>query len=200
MIQFKNETQHKPFIRFKKEYDRAELAKEKHPEAACISSYDCKKKEIDSRYVNIKFLDGTNFIFFSNYNSPKAIQFNEHKQMTCVFFWENTQLQIRIKALIKKTNAQFNSNYFKTRDVKKNALAISSDQSEPISSYNKVIKKYERTIKIGDLHKCPKYWGGYSLEPYYFEFWQGHKSRINKRDVYEFNNSDNNWIYYNIQP
>ena len=200
MIQFKNVSSCKPFIRFRKEYDRAELAKENHLDAACISSFDFDKKEVDSRHVNIKFLDGTNFIFFSNYNSPKSVQFNKHKQITCVFFWRNTQLQIRIKAFIAKTDSQYNSDYFATRDIKKNALAISSDQSRPVSSYKEVIKRYESTLKTEDLNKCPEYWGGFSFEPYYFEFWEGHESRINKREIYEYNKYDNNWIHSNIQP
>ena len=36
-----------------------------------------------------------------------------------------------------------------------------------------------------NLYKRPSYWGGYSFTPYYFEFWKGHKSRINKREIYK---------------
>ena len=28
------------------------------------------------------------------------------------------------------------------------------------------------------------YWGGFSFIPYYFEFWQGHNNRLNKRHVF----------------
>ena len=31
----------------------------------------------------------------------------------------------------------------------------------------------------------PDFWGGYSFIPYYFEFWQGHENRLNKRHVFE---------------
>ena len=31
----------------------------------------------------------------------------------------------------------------------------------------------------------PDFWGGFSFVPYYFEFWQGHKNRLNKRHVFE---------------
>ena len=36
--------------------------------------------------------------------------------------------------------------------------------------------------------------GGYSFSPYYFEFWDGHKSRVNKRYVYEL--VKNKWVEY----
>ena len=31
-----------------------------------------EKSEVDSRYVNLKFIECKKFIFFSNYNSPKS--------------------------------------------------------------------------------------------------------------------------------
>jgi pyridoxine/pyridoxamine 5'-phosphate oxidase len=34
-----------------------------------------KKNEVDSRYVNLKFISNDEFIFFSNYDSPKASSF-----------------------------------------------------------------------------------------------------------------------------
>jgi pyridoxine/pyridoxamine 5'-phosphate oxidase len=103
-----------------------------------------------------------------------------------------------MKGKINQTTRKFNSNYFAQRDEKKNALAISSKQSQVIGSYEDVVHRYNESIENNDLTKCPKYWGGFSFTPYYFEFWQGHDSRINKRDVYEFIN--NEWIHNHLQP
>ena len=64
-------------------------------------------------------------------------------------------------------------------------MAISSNQSKSIESYNQVIKNYNKSLKHHDLKKCPDFWGGYSFIPYYFEFWEGRESRLNKREVYE---------------
>ena len=44
----------------------------------------------------------------------------------------------------------------------------------------------------------PNFWGGYSFIPYYFEFWEGHESRLNKRDVYEM--KSNEWEHGILQP
>ena len=81
---------------------------------------------------------------------------------------------------------------------KKNALAISSNQSKPVSSYDQVHENYKKSLNNNNLKECPEYWGGYSFTPYYFEFWEGHKSRLNKREVYEMKN--NNWDHYILQP
>ena len=63
---------------------------------------------------------------------------------------------------------------------KKNALAISSSQSNKIESYKQVELNYQKSLDNDKLTDCPDYWGGFSFIPYYFEFWQGHQSRLNK--------------------
>ena len=84
------------------------------------------------------------------------------------------------------------------RAEEKNALAISSSQSKPIDSYNQVKENYNKSLKNDDLKKCPEFWGGYSFTPYYFEFWEGHESRLNKREAYE--KSDDSWKHLILQP
>ena len=62
--------------------------------------------------------------------------------------FNNKQQQIRMKARINKTSKEFNQKYFKNRSVEKNALAISSNQSSPIKSFDHVIKKFIPLIMI----------------------------------------------------
>ena len=63
-----------------------------------------------------------------------------------------------------------------------------SNQSQEINSYSDVIKNYELTLKNINNESRPSFWGGYSFTPYYFEFWEGHESRINKRMSFTLNN------------
>ena len=148
--------------------------------------------------MNLKFIKGNSFIFFSNYNSPKAFAFNTHDQISALFYWSSINLQIRLKAKINKTSLNFNNEYFNSRSYEKNALAISSDQSKIISSYKDVIKKYEKAKINQDLSKCPSYWGGFKFTPFYFEFWNGHDSRLNRREVFE--HDDGTWKNYYLEP
>ena len=80
----------------------------------------------------------------------------------------------------------------------KNALAISSNQSEPIESYSQVKKNYEQTLGTADLKQCPEYWGGFSFIPYYFEFWEGMNQDSIKESVFE--NIDGYWKHSFLQP
>ena len=56
MIKFKNISQDKPFVLFREKYELALNAGQKNIEAISISSFNKEKNEVDSRYVNIKFL------------------------------------------------------------------------------------------------------------------------------------------------
>ena len=198
MIQFQDISNQIPYLIFKEKYYEAINAGQKNIEAVAISSFDKKLNEVESRFVNLKFINDINFIFFSNYNSPKSKAFSSHNQIAAVFYWPSINVQIRMKAKIKKTSNAFNKEYFYERSEEKNALAISSNQSKLIDSYNQVKKNYNRSLEIDDLKKCPEYWGGFSFIPYYFEFWEGNESRLNKREV--FNNIDGTWKHSFLQP
>lgn len=198
MISIQNLANEKPFKIFNKKYEDAKKMHQKNIEVACISSFSKRNNETNARFVNIKFLIDNKFIFFSNYKSDKAMEFKEHSQVAVTFFWSEVNTQIRIKGNIEKSSKAFNQEYFEKRDKDKNALAISSDQSKLIDSYYDVVKNYQRALKATNLSDCPEFWGGYQLDPYYFEFWEGHNARLNRRDAYSLSGSS--WTHFCLQP
>ena len=198
MIEFKNINQDAPYLIFVNKYNDALNKKQDLIEAMNISSYNSNTHEVNSRYVNLKIIDDKQFIFFTNYNSHKSEEFKTHNQIAATFYWPSTNMQIRIKANINKTSVEYNQKYFYERSAKKNALAISSNQSKKIDSYQSVIKKYNKSFKFDDLSKCPNYWGGYSFIPYSFEFWEGHESRLNKRYLYKIDKDI--WKHSILEP
>ena len=44
----------------------------------------------------------------------------------------------------------------------------------------------------------PPHWGGYSIKPDYFEFWQGRESRMHDRVIYEKMNEQ--WVLSRLAP
>ena len=199
MINLKKMTQARPFIEFKKKYDFAEQNNQQNIEAMCIASYSRSLNEVDSRFVNLKYIDNESLVFFSNYEGPKAEQFRSHDQVTVVFYWNIVNVQIRIKGKVNKISSLKSDHHFQERSNEKNALAISSRQSYKVNSYEEVHDSYNKVLNNSNLLKTrPPYWGGYEITPNYFEFWEGHSSRLNKRDVYE--KSDDNWKHLILQP
>ena len=198
MIKFNNLCEEKPYLVFKEKYDAAFDSAQKNIEAISISSFNKNNNEVDSRYVNLKFIQNKDFIFFSNYNSPKANAFNSCNQISALVYWPSINVQIRMKAKIKKTSKDYNQKYFFDRSEEKNALAISSNQSKLIESYKQVRENYNKTLNNDDLKKCPEYWGGYSFKPYEIEFWEGNEFRLNKRNLYRKEN--NTWNHFILEP
>lgn len=199
MIKFLNLNSEKPYIHFKDLYDQALENNQKGIEIVSVSSYDQKKNVVEARHVNLKYIVDNEWIFFSNYHSPKAHQFESHSQVSVLIYWPNIKTQIRIKAQIFKTSPEFSDEHFQGRTKEKNALAISSDQSQITKSFDEVAKNFHSTLKSMTAETVrPDSWGGYSFVPYYFEFWQGHENRLNKRYVFE--QQEDKWEERLLQP
>ena len=113
MITFNNLSSEAPYLILKEKYDQALFADQKIIEAMSISSFSSDLSEVNARFVNLKFVNNKEFIFFSNYNSPKSKEFKSHAQITALIFWNSINVQIRMKALVVKTSKAFNQEYFK---------------------------------------------------------------------------------------
>ena len=108
MIAFNNLNQEIPYLIFKEKYEKAFNAGQAAIESISISSFNKEMNEVDSRYVNLKFISNNEFIFFSNYDSPKAAAFNSFNQIAVLVYWSSINVQIRMKATVKKTSNKFN--------------------------------------------------------------------------------------------
>ena len=198
MINIINLNKSEPYSKFQTEYLNAIKLGQDYVESMLVASYSLQNKEVDARYVNCKYINDTDFIFFSNYESPKSFQFSSHNQIIVVIFWSKLNLQIRMKGLVEKVPQKISDDHFKNRSFEKNALAISSSQSKEIDSFESVMQKYNYTLKNANLKKRPDYWGGYSFRPNYFEFWKGNENRVNHREAYKFIN--NQWVSSILEP
>ena len=63
MIKFRN-LDTAPYKRFKYFYDAALLEDQKNIEAISISSFNSTNNKFESRYVNLKYIDKNEWIFF----------------------------------------------------------------------------------------------------------------------------------------
>lgn len=198
MIEFLEKISDEPYQKFYRMYQNAFDAKQKNIEAVCISSLN-ELDQVESRYVNLKYIDSEDWIFFSNYESPKAKSFINNNKIAALFFWNTINVQIRMKATIKLSPEALSDEHFKNRSVEKNALAISSNQSKKIKSYEDVVSRYENILQDKQAMKNrPSFWGGFTFTPFYFEFWEGHNNRLNKRQEYLKDND--NWKINFLQP
>ena len=83
MIELDRSEKSAPYIKFYSLYDKCINQNQNHPEAIAISTYDQLNQQTDIRYVNLKYIMGDKWIFFTNYNSTKAQQIEAQKDISC---------------------------------------------------------------------------------------------------------------------
>lgn len=146
----------------------------------CTAGKDLQPK---SRIVLLKKFDTDGFVFFSNYESEKARNIAENNKVSLAFFWEVLQRQIRIHGRVWKTSDAVSDRYFDARPYESRLAACASPQSRPITK-EALLRRYENLKRDREPVSRPKNWGGYTVKPHYFEYWQGGRSRLHDRISY----------------
>ena len=148
MIDISNISKDEPHRIFSKYYLKALGAGQQSIEAISISTFNKYDDEVSSRFVNLKYIIDDEWIFFSNYLSKKSADFKLHDQIAVLIYWNSINVQIRIKAKVKKTSDSISDKHFHKRSKEKNSLAISSRQSEIIDSYEGNWAKMQSTFGL----------------------------------------------------
>ena len=140
-----------------------------------------------SRIVLLKGYDRRGFVFYTNYASDKAAQIRGKKRVSLLFFWPELIRQVRIDGVASRVSRRESERYFATRPRGSQVSAWASPQSAKVANYQ-VLK--DRVAEIESRFKgkkipCPPDWGGYRVEPRYWEFWHGRLNRLHDRFAYK---------------
>jgi pyridoxamine 5'-phosphate oxidase len=136
-------------------------------------------------------------VFYTNYNSEKALQIAENPQTAALFHWDALGRQIRIEGIsIRSPDAESDA-YFASRDWGSQLGAWGSDQSATIPSKQALVAQIkERAAALGisldgDTQTLadgpvphidrPPHWGGFRLWATSVELWVEGKDRIHDR-------------------
>ena len=140
-----------------------------------------------SRVVLLKGVDDVGLTFYTNYRSRKGRELLGHPLAALNFFWVEFHRQVRIEGRVAKADSAVSDRYFASRPRESQLGAWASPQSSEIGSRSVLDTDMESVrARFADVESVPRppHWGGFTLSPARFEFWQGQESRVHDRNVY----------------
>ncbi|MGL4779658.1 MAG: pyridoxamine 5'-phosphate oxidase [Bacteroidales bacterium] len=188
-----------PMIQFKRWMDEAIAAGELEPTAMNLATVDSHKIP-HVRTVLLKDITAEGLVFFTNYQSNKGRQMDQNQFVAVNFFWPVLERQVRIVGKVKKTSADISDMYFNIRPENSRIGAWASPQSRVVD--DKWVEMQYEMYSVMEQEKeliRPTHWGGYIIQPFEFEFWQGRPNRLHDRFVY-LRDADKNWSIDRLAP
>lgn len=188
-----------PAQQFEKWLQQAVEAKVPEVQAMTLATVSPDGKP-SARIVYLREFEHNQFWFYGNYGSRKAKHMEANPNISLSFFWPELERQIRIEGSVIKCHPNNSDTYFNNRPFESKLGSWASNQSGVISSRDELIQKVEELknkFSPDTIHR-PDFWGGWILQATYYEFWQGRKSRLHDRIVYELEN--NVWQVKRLAP
>ena len=189
-----------PFAWFRASFDRA----------AALESFDTTRAALATvgasgqpsvRYVLVKQVDESGFVFFTNFESRKARELRDNPRAALAFHWASTGEQVRVEGAVVRLDDAASDRYFATRPRGSQLGAWASDQSTPIAGraeldakLTRVCERYPEPTPI----PRPSHWGGYRIVPSLIEFWHDQRDRMHDRIA--FTREGSRWVRTRLQP
>lgn len=187
-----------PTKQFQKWFQEALKAEISYPNAATLATLG-QDGFPQARVILIKEITDQGIIFFTNYESSKACEINQHNKVGLNLFWKELDRQIRICGRVSKISSIDSEIYFRSRPRESQISAIVSPQSKVVkmSELVKSIEKMNHQYPNNSELPMPN-WGGFIISPFSFEFWQGRPNRLHDRFKYTQNSL--NWKIDRLAP
>ncbi|KXK05431.1 MAG: pyridoxamine 5'-phosphate oxidase [Acidobacteria bacterium OLB17] len=153
-----------------------------------------------ARVVLLKYFGAEGFTFFTNYSSRKGRELEANPFAEFHFFWPDLERQVSIAGSVAKASRELSEEYFLSRPLESRIGAWASEQSSEIASRKTLDERVEfYRDKFGEDVPLPDNWGGFTMTPDRFEFWQGRKSRLHDRLLYSLD-GQGHWQIARLSP
>ncbi|HET9054710.1 MAG TPA: pyridoxamine 5'-phosphate oxidase [Cyclobacteriaceae bacterium] len=189
-----------PVVQFEKWFGEALNSEVMEPNAMNLSTVNEQGKP-SARMVLLKGLEKSRFVFYTNYHSKKGKELDNNPACALTFFWPELERQVRVEGIASRVESQLSDEYFQSRPRESQMGAWASPQSILIESreileerFHAIEKKFEGQPVLPRPHQ----WGGFQVEPFQIEFWQGGPGRMHDRIQYV--KVDAAWKIYRLAP
>ncbi|HLP00083.1 MAG TPA: pyridoxamine 5'-phosphate oxidase [Fimbriimonas sp.] len=185
-----------PFVVLNQWLEQAVDAEVIEPTAMVLSTVAASGAP-SSRVVLLRSVSGEGLVFFTNYLSRKGSELGDNPHACVNFWWGALERQIRVEGTVRKVSKDVSDAYFASRPITSQAASAASPQSRPIENSDILRNTMRDLLAEGSIER-PEHWGGYLLEPNYFEFWQGGAARLHDRFAYSL--AGDSWSIQQLAP
>src|SRR5829696_5014393 len=133
----------RPIEQFKKWWDQAIASAILEPNAMTLATASPDGLP-SARIVLLKGFDEKGFVFYTNYESYKAMQLEENPKASLVFHWKELERQVRIMGVVEKVAATASDEYYHSRPVGSRIGAWASPQSKVIPHREWLEEEFEK--------------------------------------------------------
>jgi pyridoxamine 5'-phosphate oxidase len=189
-----------PIHQFEKWFDEALRAEVSEPNAMTLSTVT-ESGRPSARIVLLKGIEHGKFLFYTNYQSQKGKELENNPACALTFFWPELERQVRIEGISNRVDSATAEKYFQSRPRGSQIGAWASPQSSVISDRSLLeerVKELEKKFKDQELIPKPHQWGGFAVDPFEIEFWQGRPSRLHDRIA--FYKTEDIWNINRLAP
>jgi pyridoxamine 5'-phosphate oxidase len=199
LIDFNFDLKENPLELFQSLYQDAIIKNCAAPNAMVISTVD-QENQPSSRVVFLREIFTEGITFYTNYLSEKGKNLKQNPKCSALFFWQELEIQVRIKGSASPLPTEISDIYFQSRPRLNQLSAWASEQSKTIENkaiLTERIDFYDKKFP-NDVPR-PDYWGGFVIKPNYYEFWKGRLGRLHDRMVYTQSENDK-WNIHRLAP
>lgn len=171
------------------------------PNAMVVCTADADGRP-SSRTVLLKQYDEQGFVFYTNYESRKALELAANPYVSLLFPWHPMARQVIVTGTARRTGRDETAAYFRTRPHGSQLGAWASAQSSVVPSRSALDASYaELSARYpeGEQVPVPPHWGGFRVAPRTVEFWQGRENRLHDRLRYTAE-PDGGWTVERLSP
>ncbi|MBA2629432.1 MAG: pyridoxamine 5'-phosphate oxidase [Thermoleophilaceae bacterium] len=174
-----------PLEQFGRWFEAARAANTPQPEAIALATASSRGAP-SLRIVLLKRFDERGFAFFTHLDSRKARELAGNPRAALLAFWQPLGRQVRIEGSVTPVNREEAEHYARSRSRDSQLSALASPQSSPVESrewLEQRVRDLDREHP-GDPLPVSERWGGFTLAPSGYEFWQNGEHRLHDRFAY----------------
>lgn len=181
--------------------DDARAGGEAEPNAMVLATADPDGVP-SSRTVLCKGIDVGGIVFYTNYTSAKSHDLRRTRIAAVTFPWYALQRQVQLTGRVERCSEAQSDAYWALRPRGSQLGAWASAQSTVVAGRNVLDQALDgATRRFADTEAIPRppHWGGWRVEPWQVEFWQGRADRMHDRLRFEVGRDDR-WSVRRLAP